>query len=226
MTADPYVYPGSTVLRNLPGLRDQAGLARYEYRATWLRRIELYQSPVQGLFDLAHLCEVHRRLFQDVFDWAGELRTVSISKGSTTFFYGDWAMADQYVFGYLADGPLLHDGPITDEVFVANISELLARINDLHPFREGNGRAQRAFLDQVAGHSGRILSWRNASESENRIASIQSSSTGSGKPFETMMSRVIELPLDGLSPFDDDVYVVGDHPPTVTNVPPRSQAGP
>jgi len=108
---------------------------------------------------------------------------------------------------------------MSDEVFVEHIAELLARINDLHPFREGNGRAQRAFLDQVANKSGRTLSWRNASESENRIASIQSAKIGSGKPFEHMLARVIELPLDGLSPFDDDVYIVGDQPPTVTNIP-------
>jgi cell filamentation protein len=108
--ADPYVYPGTTVLRNLAGIQNQSELTVFEYEATWGRRLELQRDPVQGDFDLSHLCEVHHRLFQDVFEWAGQLRTVAISKGSTTFFQGNWAMVDRYTFGCLHDGPLLGGG--------------------------------------------------------------------------------------------------------------------
>jgi cell filamentation protein len=206
---DPYVYPGTTVLRNLLDITDPAELARAEYRYTWYRRTQLEDNPIDGSFDLPHLQEIHRRLFQDLFDWAGLLRTVTLSKGSTTFFASsDFTLAAAYTFEPLHEGPLLEAKPIDDDTFVVQAAELLSRINYLHPFREGNGRAQRAFLDQVAAHSGRTLSWRNVGAMDNTRASIEAYEAGSGKPFEPLLRRVIAPPLDGLSPFDADLYRV------------------
>ena len=78
----------------------------------------------------------------------------------------------------------------------------------IHPFREGNGRAQRAFLDQVAESSGRRLAWRNISQREHTLASIRAFNQGSGEPFRELMSEVIKPPLDGLDPLEPSVYHV------------------
>jgi cell filamentation protein len=78
--ADPYVYPGTTVLINRFGIRESHRLAHAEYAATWARRRQLAEEPIAGSFDLQHLKAIHRWLFQDVFSWAGELRTVEIAK--------------------------------------------------------------------------------------------------------------------------------------------------
>ena len=73
--ADTYVYPGTEVLRNKADIRDQVALDAFEADASALRMLELVEKPIQGAFDLKHLCEIHAHLFQDVYDWAGQLRT-------------------------------------------------------------------------------------------------------------------------------------------------------
>lgn len=83
--ADPYVYPGTDVLKNKPGLRDSEAVRRYEYEQTVSRAAELQASPVAGKFDLQHLKAIHKHLFQDVYAWAGEVRTVNIAKGGDSF---------------------------------------------------------------------------------------------------------------------------------------------
>lgn len=83
--ADPYTYPDSTVLRNKFGIHDSAELALAESEASWVRRQLIAEGRVTGEFDFAHLRAIHRYLFQDIFDWAGEIRTVNISKGTSHF---------------------------------------------------------------------------------------------------------------------------------------------
>ena len=87
MSEDPYVYPGTSVLRNRFGLTDAADLDRVERLHTTNRSLE----PIpRGSFDLAHLRAIHRHLFQDIYDWAGELRTVEISKGRQQFQFREF----------------------------------------------------------------------------------------------------------------------------------------
>ncbi|MDF2664328.1 MAG: toxin-antitoxin system, toxin component [Microbacterium sp.] len=78
----------------------------------------------------------------------------------------------------------------------------------IHPFREGNGRTQRAFLDQVARVSGRRLAWRNVTSREHLTASIRAFNAGNGEPFRPILELVRQPPLDGLSPLDPSVYQV------------------
>jgi len=226
--ADPYVYPGTSVLRNLLNIRDAQELARVEYELTWARRQELHTSPVRGHFDLPHLQEIHRRLFQDLFAWAGQLRTVIISKGTSTFFQSpDFSTAAEYTFGFLKESRMLRPDSMSDEEFVEGAAEFLSRLNYLHPFREGNGRAQRAFVDQVAALGGRVMSWRNIGEMDNTRASIEAFNDGSGRAFEPLLRRVIAPPLDGLSPFDNPIYRVhGPLAASAESMPPSgSKAG-
>ena len=77
-----YCYPNSDVLKNKIGIQDMEKLQRLERRLTMLRILELVDKPIQGKFDLQHLCLIHRYIFQDVYDWAGEIRKVDIAKGS------------------------------------------------------------------------------------------------------------------------------------------------
>jgi cell filamentation protein len=76
---DPYCYSGSTVLKNIPGLRSQRALDRFEAAITAQRADEPLPS---GRLSVAHYRAVHHHLFQDVYAWAGRFRTVRISKGS------------------------------------------------------------------------------------------------------------------------------------------------
>lgn len=75
---DPYCWPGTTVLRNTLGIRDATRLAdaEAEFAAVALERIEIGAPP----FNLTYLCQLHHQLFGDVYSWAGEVRSVDISK--------------------------------------------------------------------------------------------------------------------------------------------------
>ncbi len=77
---DPYLYPGTDLLKNLRNIRDSSSLARFEAEATSRRLVEPIHSPLPGWFDTAHLEAIHKRTFQDVYAWAGRFRTVNISK--------------------------------------------------------------------------------------------------------------------------------------------------
>jgi cell filamentation protein len=83
--SDPYLHPGTSVLRNLRGLTDPELLSRFEARQTHRRIAELIDTPITGIFDAAHLKAIHRHIFQDVYEWAGEFQTVNISKEGQLF---------------------------------------------------------------------------------------------------------------------------------------------
>jgi len=65
-TSDPYVYPGTDVLKNFRDIRDSASLALFEGRSTFRRLKELADGPVKGAFDVSHLKATHKYIFQDV----------------------------------------------------------------------------------------------------------------------------------------------------------------
>ena len=89
-SSDPYTYPGTDVLRNILDIRDPQQLAAFEANATAVRLIELDERPLVGCFDVAHLRSIHRYIFQDVYRWAGEFRSVNISKGGHLFGVADF----------------------------------------------------------------------------------------------------------------------------------------
>ncbi|PYT67299.1 MAG: hypothetical protein E6K24_01555 [Gammaproteobacteria bacterium] len=83
MTSDPYVYPGTTILKNIPGIRNQKTLDRFEPGRVAQRSLELIEQTLSGFFDVDHLQRIHRYLFQDVYEWAGCFRTVDVAKGNS-----------------------------------------------------------------------------------------------------------------------------------------------
>ena len=94
MTDDPYIYPGTTILRNKLDIKDADSLNAFERNMVADRAAEGIPA---GDFDLAHLQAIHRHLYQDLYDWAGEIRTVEISKGGQQFIFR------QYIQNGMAD---------------------------------------------------------------------------------------------------------------------------
>jgi len=148
---DPACYPGTGVLINLADLRVQAALDEFEVEAVGHRSLE---PPPPGDFDTAHYCALHRHLFQDVYAWAGEYRTIRTGKGGSWFCYPEWIEREMdKLFATLEKGALLPGADV--HAFVAAAAEFLGELNAIHPFREGNGRAQLYFLRLLglrAGH--------------------------------------------------------------------------
>ncbi|KQT42990.1 cell division protein [Aureimonas sp. Leaf454] len=145
--------PDFRVLRNRFGIRDASDLDIVEREFVTERS---RQSIPLSTFDLKHLKAIHRHLFQDVYDWAGELRTVEISKGGSQFQFRRFieaGMAD--VHRRLVDGRFLRR--LDAEGFAAGAAAILGDVNYVHPFREGNGRTQMVYLAQLARQAGHGL---------------------------------------------------------------------
>lgn len=158
---DPYVQPNG-VLTNLLTITTTAGLGEAEALFVPLRTVELWEHPVPGAWDLAHLQQIHFRLFQDIYPWAGQCRQVDIAKGTTYFLRHDLIIPNaRDIFADLAAERGLQGLGL--ETFCDRAAVYLARINFLHPFREGNGRAQREFIGQLAREAGFDVSWAGMS---------------------------------------------------------------
>lgn len=170
MIVDPYYYDNGT-LRNRFGVRDRDELAAIEYEITAVRIAEIERSPLDGGFDLTHLQAVHRYLFGDVYEWAGELRTVEISKGDAMFCLVRFIVpASEQVFASVPT--VLRDLRSGGGLGPVSLADLYADVNALHPFREGNGRAQRAFIGLLCRKVGVRLDWGEISAGGNLAASL------------------------------------------------------
>jgi cell filamentation protein len=193
---DHYIDPESGVLKNRLGITDQALLEAAEADFVAERSRELSQTPLAGRFDLAHLQAIHRRLFGDVYEWAGELRDIDISKGANRFaHHAHIATAAAPIFKKLAaENHLAGIGPAD---FSDRAAHYFAELNALHPFREGNGRAQREFISHLARTSGYYIAWENV----NRAGMLQAS-IGS---FRGDTSKLVAIIRDNLHPIDRDV---------------------
>lgn len=141
---DPLCYPGTTVLKNLLGIEDQALLDEIEHALFMIRAEEPFPA---GAFDLDHYLALHRHLFQDVYAWAGELRTIRIGKDGNWFCYPEL----RRVFAEL-DATALDR--MTINSFATHIAHFLAELNAVHPFRDGNGRTQLSFAAMLAEPAG------------------------------------------------------------------------
>jgi cell filamentation protein len=147
---DPYVYPGTSILRNRFGIRDPEALNRIERRLV-VQRIR--EGIPAGSFDLAHLCAIHRHLFQDIYDWAGDLRTVEISRGRQQFQFRQFivtGMAD--VHRRLVAAKFL--AGLSAREFADLAAVIIGDVNYIRPFREGNGRTQLQYLRALALKAG------------------------------------------------------------------------
>lgn len=187
MTDDPYVYPGTNVLRNALGIRDAARLRRIDADITRLRIARLAARKLPGAYDLAHLQAFHRALFEGLYDWAGEVRTVVIAKTDLFCLPQHIASYADAVFGALArDGYLVG---LELETFVARLGHHLGEVNALHPVRDGNGRAQRVFFGQLAVDAGYWLDWRRVEPERNADASM-AAMRGDARPLRDLLLEV------------------------------------
>lgn len=139
---DPLCYPGTNVLINRAGLRSQVELDDFEL-SMFLSRSD--EPPPPGRLDQAHYCAIHRHLFQDVYEWAGQPRTIRIGKSQNWFCYPEHIDREmERLFKELAGQGFLRGFQRYD--FAVAAAHFLADLNAIHPSREGNGRTQIAFL--------------------------------------------------------------------------------
>jgi cell filamentation protein len=167
--ADPYVYPGTDVLINKEGFRDRADLASFERAMTLQRMSE--GTPAVGLSTAGYRM-LDRHLFRDVYGWAGRCRTVNIAKGGQMFCLVPH-IASQMEQRFALIRAETWKALSRDEL-AGRAAEHVCEINAVHPFRDGNGRTQRAFLERLSGRAGNPIELRRMDPNAWIDASIDS----------------------------------------------------
>jgi cell filamentation protein len=186
---DVYCIPGTAVLKNKAGITNQDLLDEYEADFTAIRILELAHTPVEGSFDLAHLCKIHAYLFQDVYEWAGEIRSVDIIRGDSRFCNVRQIQSySNTVFSELASENYLIG--LEPKVFASRLAHYLSEINAIHPFREGNGRVQRLFISQLAEQSGYSLDYSSLNQTEIYPV-MQASFLGNEEPLAELILKIV-----------------------------------
>ena len=150
-----YTDPKTGILRNLQDITDPEVLLFVESGAVTKRLWELYVNPIK-IKGIESLFVIHKHLFQDIYAWAGKKRIVEISKEGKQFFpttHFDNALI--YIDGLITDFKNIPKD--NTKILSEKLAEILDNVNYLHPFREGNGRAQREFLRLLAAEKGLTL---------------------------------------------------------------------
>ncbi len=150
-----YTDPKTGILKNLENIVDADLLILFESLKVSIRLDELQKKPIK-IKNSHSLLDIHRHLFQDVYSWAGKIRTVEISKNGNPFFpLSHFDNAFFYIDKLIAEYRKINVKNISQIAF--KLAEILDNVNYLHPFREGNGRTQREFLRILANEKGLIL---------------------------------------------------------------------
>ena len=188
MLEDPYSDPATGVLYNKLGLVTAADLEAAEREITHAALILLDESPVSSSYDLPHLREIHKRIFGDIYEWAGQIRTVAIAKGAVFCLPQYIDSSATIIFRELHDEDCLRG--LRRDAFVGRLAYYLGEVNALHPFREGNGRAQRAFFGQLARDAGFTLAWQHLDPVRNVEASA-AIMRGDPEPMREMLDALV-----------------------------------
>ncbi len=149
------------MLENKLNINNEVELAKEEERITKLRALELFDknilNDINGTFK--GLSKIHKYLFDSIYDFAGNIREVNISKGSFRFAS----------FIYLKD--ILNKIDIMPEDTFDKIIEKYVEMNIAHPFREGNGRSMRIWLDVILKKNlNKVIDWSKVKKEEYLLA--------------------------------------------------------
>ncbi|MDP1733400.1 MAG: Fic family protein [Sulfuritalea sp.] len=163
--ARPYVYPDTQVLINHFGIRSMPVLQRVVDTVAGLRGDRLERDPLAGDFDLPHLCEIHRALFQDIFAWAGQIRIVDTEKHGQDFVpAADIPGSFQKLHEELKAENFLRG--LDPEEFAGRLAHYWYGVYAVHVFRDGNSRAMRHFFAGLAAEAGYRLDFAAVDRAE------------------------------------------------------------
>lgn len=168
-----YCYPNSNVLKNKLNIIDAEELKRAEREITALRTAQALVDRIDGNFDYNHLKKIHHFLFSDIYEWAGMTRCVNITKGNCFCLCEYIDVQMNVLFKKLHDEKCLKNYKTKEEI-AKRLAYYLGEINAIHPFREGNGRAQRIFIEHLSYSLGYHFDFMKITSEEMLMACIKS----------------------------------------------------
>ncbi|WP_028828899.1 protein adenylyltransferase Fic [Proteocatella sphenisci] len=149
-------------LENKLGITESAELARIEEKISKKKALELFEMGFLDTFEIGTfkgLSQIHKYLFDEIYDFAGKIRSVNIAKGSFRF------------------APLMYLEPALDNIgkmpqsTFGEIIEKYVEMNVAHPFREGNGRSTRIWLDSILKKElQKVIDWNNVDKEDYLLA--------------------------------------------------------
>lgn len=167
-----YCYKGTDVLINKLNITNDEDLFNAERELVSLRTYELNENPLKGNFDFKYLKDIHKYLFQDIYRWARDIRNCNIAKQDLFCLTEHIGSFSNDIFNKLKKEKYFIN--YDNETTIDKLVDLFADINALHPFREGNGRSQRIFIESLAKINGIYLDLTNVSKMDMIVASHES----------------------------------------------------
>jgi len=188
---DPDCYPDTDVLKNLLNLRNAEDLTEAERYLTQVAASQLeFEEPP---YDLGTLKRIHRCLFSSIYSWAGETRSVKISKGHSHFCVPDRIEPEvAKEFSRMARAGWF-EGYSRDSL-VVSVAQSYGTLNVAHPFREGNGRAQRVLFEWLVVNAGFEITWGRVGQEQWVAANIESFQ-GNDQALELVFNQCIGAPI-------------------------------
>ena len=182
------------LLKNKLGINDEIELAKEEERITKTKAIELFETEKLNKFEVGTfkgLAEIHKYLFQDIYEFAGKIRTENISKNNFRF----------------ASSMYLEDALMKiDKMPQSNFDEIVEKyveMNIAHPFREGNGRSTRIWLDMILKKEiGKVVDWSKIDKEDYLLAMERSPIKNT--EIKTLLQNALTDKIN-----DRDVYMKG-----------------
>ena len=184
---DPYLYPNSLVLINKFGIKDAVQLQEVE---GFIFASKLPLQLPSGNFDYKHLKAIHYYFFNEIYEWAGQERVIDIAKGDCYFGHKQYITSELHkLFVRLEKENYLRE--LKPDLFCQRLSYYFNEINAAHPFREGNGRTQRAFCDLITERACYELNWSSVNREEYLDASISGFLKGDYNKMESIFKKII-----------------------------------
>lgn len=194
---DPYIDEEIGDLRNLLGARSSDELKKLEPQIVFANELEIESLNIPRTNDLSELLSLHKQLFHNVYDWAGQIRTVDIRKNADGAEYflivGKIKDAATFVFSELVKERCLKG--LSQELFIERLAYFYDQLNYIHPFREGNGRTQRIFWTRIARDAGYEINWDQIVGEENDEASRLGAEEMDLSRLVAMFGKIVK-PLD------------------------------
>ena len=161
---DYYCYPDSPVLINKLNIHDDKELSLAEREITSLKAAELLENPLKGELNFDYVKRLHCHLFEDIYDWAGKIRRVDISKCNIFCQHELIEVNADFLFNELKSDNYLSN--YKEPELIEKLAYYMGDLNSIHPFREGNGRVQRAFIRELASRIGYLINFDAISQKE------------------------------------------------------------
>jgi cell filamentation protein len=183
--SEDYCYPGTTVLRNKLGIRDDNALTIAEREITSLKLLKLYNMPTVKEFGFEILCKIHKIIFEDIYEWSGEIRRGDfLLKGNSIFCRGPYVIENAKII-FLNIKKENNLCGLSKSKFIERMAYYMGEINALHPFREGNGRTAREFFRQLSLNADYALDFSKTEKEKLLTADIEA--------FNGKYERLIQL---------------------------------